>query len=325
MHRRHLLTLALAAAAMPAARAEPFPARPVRWIVPFPAWGITDRIARALAPVVEAAVGQPVWVDNRSGGRGAAGLAAVARAEADGHTLLVATSHTHAIAPHLEARLPYRTVGADSDFTPVALVAEVTNLLLVSPALPVNSVRDLIREARARPGRMNYASAGAGTMSQLAAEAFKARAGLYVAHIPYRNTTSAMPDLTANKVQMMFDSLPSGLPATRDGRARAIAVTGRSRSPLAPELPTVDESGLPGFHALTWFGVFGPKGLPAGVVARLNEAVVAALRTPEVRERLAALGADAAPALTPAQFGALVQADSRRWGELIRERNIEID
>lgn len=325
MDRRQLLSLAIAAASMPAARAEPFPARPVRWIVPFPAWGITDRIARAIAPALEAALGQPMWVDNRSGGGGSAGTAAVAGADADGYTLLVATSNTHAIAPHLVARLPYRTAGAGSSFTPIALVAEVTNLLLVAPALPVKNVRELIREARARPGKLSYASAGAGTISQLAAEAFKARAGLYVTHIPYRNTSSALPDLAANKVQILFDSLPSGLPATRDGRARAIAVTGRSRSPLAPELPTVDESGLPGFNAVTWFGVFGPKGLPADVVARVNGAVVAALRSTEVRERLAALGADPVPPLTPAQFAALVDADSRRWGELIRERNIEID
>lgn len=325
MLRRHLLAIAAAAACAPAARAEPFPSRPVRWIVPFPAWGITDRIARALAPALEAALGQPMWVDNRSGGGGSAGSAAVAGADADGYTLLVATSYTHAIAPHLVARLPYRTVGAYSSFTPIALVAEVTNLLLVAPALPVKNVRDLIREAKARPGKMSYASAGAGTISQLAAEAFKARAGLYVTHIPYRNTASALPDLATNRVQMMFDGLTSGLPAARDGRVRAIAVTGRSRSPLAPELPTVDESGLPGFHAVTWFGVFGPKGLPGDVVARLNGAVVAALRSPEVRERLAALGADPVPALTPAQFAALVDADSRRWGDLIRERNIEID
>jgi tripartite-type tricarboxylate transporter receptor subunit TctC len=325
MNRRRLLGLTLAAASMPAARAQPFPTRPVRWVVPFPAWGITDRLARAVAPALEASLGQPMWIDNRSGGAGSTGSLAVARADADGYTLLVATSNTHAIAPHLHARLPYRTSGADSDFTPVALLAEVTHLLLVSPALAVKNVRELIGEARVRPGRLSYASAGAGTASQLAAEAFKARAGVYVTHIPYRNTSSALPDLAANRVQILFDSLPSGLPAVRDGQARALAVTGRRRSPLVPKLPTVDESGLPGFHAVTWFGVFGPKGLPVDVVERLNRAVAAAVATAEVRERFAALGADPVPALTPVQFGAWVEADSRRWGDLIRDRKIDID
>lgn len=325
MHRRHLIGLALTLAAGARAAQPPYPERPVRWIVPYPAWGITDRIARAIAPPLGEALGQPVWVDNRSGGRGAVGSAEVAQAEPDGCKLLIATSNLFAIAPHLDPRLPYRTHGRDSDFSPIAPLAEVAQMLLVPKRLPVADLRALIAYAGARPGELNYASAGNGTISQLTAEAFKQQTGLFITHLPYRNTAMALPELGRGRVQVLFVPIAEGLAALRDGRAKALAVTGRRRSALAPELPTMAESGLPGFQALTWFGAFGPKALAMDIVTPLNRAFTDAVASGEVRERLAALGAEPAPAQSPTQFGLMIDADSRRWAELIRDRRIQGD
>ncbi|MGL6111131.1 MAG: tripartite tricarboxylate transporter substrate binding protein, partial [Rubrivivax sp.] len=267
-------------------------------------------------------LGQTVVVDNKSGGGGSLGSADVAKAAPDGYTLLIATSSTHAIGPHLNPKLPYRTTGPNSDFTAIAHVADATNVLLVSLDLPVKNVQELIAYAKARPGQLNYASSGNGTIVHLTTEAFKSQAGIYVTHIPYRGTALAIPDLVSNKVQILFDSIVSGMPHVKDGKLKALAVTGRTRSALAPELPTVAESGLPGFVSTTWFGIYAPKGLPADITTKLNAEVNKAMQSVEVRERLARLGADVAPANTPAQFAAMVQADSERWATLIRERRI---
>ena len=325
MLRRTLLTLAAAALASPAAWAQAYPSKPIRLVVPFPAGGATDLLARALAQRLGQSLGQTVVVDNKSGGGGSLGSAEVAKAAPDGYTLLIATSSTHAIGPHLNPKLPYKTTGPNSDFTPIAHVADATNVLLVPLQLPVDNVRELIAYARARPGQLNYASSGNGTIVHLTSEAFKAQAGLFITHIPYRGTALAIPDLVSNKVQMLFDSIVSGMPHVKDGKLRALAVTGRTRSALAPELPTVSESGLPGFVSTTWFGIYGPRGLPADITARLNAEFNKAMQSADVRERLARLGADVAAANTPAQFAALVQADSDRWAALIRDRKITLD
>jgi len=325
MLRRTLLTLAAAALASPAAWAQAYPSKPIRLVVPFPAGGATDLLARALAQRLGQSLGQTVVVDNKSGGGGSLGSAEVAKAAPDGYTLLIATSSTHAIGPHLNPKLPYKTTGPNSDFTPIAHVADATNVLLVPLDLPVKNVKELIAYAKARPGQLNYASSGNGTIVHLTSEAFKAQAGLFITHIPYRGTALAIPDLVSNKVQMLFDSIVSGMPHVKDGKLRALAVTGRTRSALAPELPTVSESGLPGFVSTTWFGIYGPRGLPADITARLNAEFNKAMQSADVRERLARLGADVAAANTPAQFAALVQADSDRWAALIRDRKITLD
>ncbi|MBX3642492.1 MAG: tripartite tricarboxylate transporter substrate binding protein [Rubrivivax sp.] len=325
MLRRTLLTLAAAALASPAAWAQAYPSKPIRLVVPFPAGGATDLLARALAQRLGQSLGQTVVVDNKSGGGGSLGSAEVAKAAPDGYTLLIATSSTHAIGPHLNPKLPYKTTGPNSDFTPIAHVADATNVLLVPLDLPVKNVKELIAYAKARPGQLNYASSGNGTIVHLTSEAFKAQAGLFITHIPYRGTALAIPDLVSNKVQLLFDSIVSGMPHVKDGKLRALAVTGRTRSALAPELPTVSESGLPGFVSTTWFGIYGPRGLPADITARLNAEFNKAMQSADVRERLARLGADVAAANTPAQFAALVQADSDRWAALIRDRKITLD
>ena len=325
MHRRTLLTLAAAALCSPVAWAQAYPTKPIRLVVPFPAGGATDLLARALAQRLGQGLGQTVVVENKSGGGGSLGSAEVAKAAPDGYTLLIATSSTHAIGPHLNPKLPYKTTGPDSNFTPIAHVADATNVLLVPLDLPVTNVKELIAYAKARPGQLNYASSGNGTIVHLTTEAFKSQAGIYVTHIPYRGTALAIPDLVSNKVQILFDSIVSGMPHVKDGKLRALAVTGRTRSALAPELPTVAESGLPGFVSTTWFGIYGPRGLPADITARLNAEFNKAMQSAEVRERLARLGADVAAANTPAQFAAMVQGDSDRWAAIIRDRRITLD
>ncbi len=319
------MALAVLSMAAPLVAAQSYPTKPIRLVVPFPAGGATDLLARSLAQRLGQGLAQTVVVENKSGGGGSLGSAEVAKAAADGYTLLIATSSTHAIGPHLNPKLPYKTTGPDSDFTPIAHVADASNVLLVPLDLPVVNVKELIAYAKARPGQLNYASSGNGTIVHLTSEAFKAQAGIYITHIPYRGTALAIPDLVSNKVQILFDSIVSGMPHVKDGKLKALAVTGRTRSALAPELPTVAESGLPGFVSTTWFGIYGPKGLPPDITTKLNAEFNKAMQSAEVRERLARLGADVAAANTPAQFAAMVQADSQRWAAIIRERKITLD
>jgi tripartite-type tricarboxylate transporter receptor subunit TctC len=317
IRRRPLLLLAAAA---PAAIAQTgWPVRPIRLVVPFPAGGATDLLARAIAQGIGSSLGQPIVVDNRAGAGGTLGSAEAAKAAPDGHTLLIATSSTHAIAPHLNPNLAYK---ADADFTPIALVATAPNIVLVPKDLPVSSIRELIAYAKARPGQLNYATSGNGTIVHLTTEAFKAQAGLFVVHIPYRGTGLAIPDLVSGKVQLLFDSVVSGLPHVKDGKLKALGITSAKRSALVPELPTVAESGLPGFESVTWFGIYGPKGLSPEIANRVSAGLQRALVKPDLAERLARLGAEPVTDAGPAKFAAAVKADSERWAALIRDRRI---
>jgi tripartite-type tricarboxylate transporter receptor subunit TctC len=304
------------------AHAQAWPAKPIRLVVPFPAGGATDLLARSIAQGLGSALGQPLLVDNRAGAGGTLGSGEVAKAAADGHTLLVATNSTHAIAPHLNPNLAYNT---DTDFTPIAQVANATNILLVPKDLPVTTVQELIAYLKARPGQLNYATSGNGTIVHLTTEAFKAQAGVFVVHIPYRGTALAIPDLVSGKVHLLFDSVVSGLPHVKDGKLKALAVTSAKRSALVPELPTLAESGLPGFESTTWFGFYGPKGLPAEITNRIAAELQRALAKPEVVERFAKLGAEPVTDVGPARFAAMVKGDSARWAALIRERKISAE
>jgi len=299
-----------------------WPSRSVRVIVPFPASGATDLVARVIAQRVSQELGQQLVIDNRPGAGGTIGAAEAAKAAADGYTLLFTTSSTHAISPHLMPRLAYK---ADKDFSPIAHMADAASVLLVTPSLPVKSVQELIAHAKANPGKLNYASSGNGTIVHLNTAAFAAQAGVQLTHVPYKGTAQSITDLAAGQVHLLFDSIPTGMPHVASGRLRALAVTGDKRSTLAPSLPTVAESGLPGYSSVTWFGVYGPAGMKPELVGRINQIFNQALQNPEVVASLAKQGVEPAKAQTPAQFAAMVQADSARWAKVIKDNHITLE
>jgi tripartite-type tricarboxylate transporter receptor subunit TctC len=321
--RRLFAALALAVLALLPSFAQAqaaWPSKPIRWIVPFPAGGATDIFARAISQRLSERLATPVVVENRPGAGGTIGSDLVAKAQPDGYTLLLATSSTHSIGPSFGGRLPYDAV---ADFTPIAHVGNAPSILVVPNTAPATNVRDWVAHARRNPGKLNYASSGNGTIVHLTAEAFKSQAGLFLVHIPYRGTALAMPDLVSGKVDLMFDALPSALPHVREGRVRALALTSLKRSPLLPDLPVVADT-VPGFESNTWFGLYGPKGLPADVVARLNTALNQALQEPDVKDRLARLGIEPVGG-TPGQFAAMADADRAKWKKIIVERKLTAD
>ncbi|WP_313300608.1 tripartite tricarboxylate transporter substrate binding protein [Diaphorobacter sp.] len=299
-----------------------WPAKPIRVIVPFPASGATDLISRVLAQRVSQDMGQQLVVDNKPGAGGTIGTAEVAKAQPDGYTILFTTSSTHAISPHLMPKLNYNVT---RDFTPIAHVADAASVLLVTPSLPVKNVQELISYAKQHPGKVNYATSGNGTIVHLNTAAFAARAGVELTHVPYKGTAQSITDLASGQVQMLFDSIPTGMPHVASGRLRALAVTGEQRSALAPELPTIAESGLPGYASVTWFGVYGPAGMKPELVQKINAAFNAAIQSPEVATALAKLGAEPAKPGTPAQFESMVKADSARWAKVIKDNHISLD
>ncbi|MDB5884093.1 MAG: hypothetical protein JWR74_264 [Polaromonas sp.] len=309
-------------AAFSAAQAQAWPERPVRLVVPFPAGGATDLVARVIAQRVSKDTGQQVIVDNKAGAGGTIGTAEAAKAAADGYTLLLTTSSTHAISPHLMPRLPYDAV---KDFTPIAHLVDAASVVLVTQSLPVKTVAELIEHAKKHPGQLNYASSGNGTIVHLTTEAFKAQAGVFMTHVPYKGTALAIPDVVAGSVQVLIDSIPTGMPHVKTGRLRALAVTGNKRSALAPELPTVAEAGLPGFSSVTWFGLYAPRNMNPELVTRVHDAFEKAAHAPEVVESLAKLGVEPAPSGSPTQFAAMVSTDSQRWARIIRDRKISIE
>ena len=325
MKRRHLtLGLAVACAAASftatAVHAQAYPTKPIRLIVPFPAGGATDLFARSLSQKLSERLGQSVVVDNKPGAGGTLGSDLAAKAPADGYTLLLSTTSTHSIGPNLNPRIPY---DAMRDFTPIGQVGNAPSIMLVPNSSPAKTVKEWIDFARQNPGRLNYASSGNGTIVQLTAELFKSQANLFVVHIPYKGTALAIPDLVSGKVDVLFDSLPTGLPHVRDGRLRALGVTSAKRTPLAPDLPPISDV-LPGYESTTWFGLFGPRGLPPEVVARVNTAANQVLKDPEVVDKLTRLGIEPAGG-TPAQFSAMLGSELAKWKKIINERKITLD
>ncbi|CAN7737928.1 tripartite tricarboxylate transporter substrate binding protein [Acidovorax sp. LjRoot66] len=320
---RSVLGLACLMAVCAGAHAQSnWPDRPVRVIVPFPASGATDLVARVVAQRVAQDLGQQMVVDNRPGAGGTIGAAEAAKAQPDGYTLLLTTSSTHAISPHLMPRLAY---DPRKDFTPVAHLADAPSVLLVTNSLPVKTVGELIAYGKAHPGKLNYATSGNGTIVHLNAAAFSAQAGIEMMHVPYKGTALAIPDLVTGQTHVLFDSLPTGMPHVKGGRLRALAVTSEKRSALAPELPTMAESGLPGYSSVTWFGVYLPAGAPPALVDRIHKAFAKAMQSTEVAEGLAKLGVEPAAPSTPAKFAAMVQADSARWATVIRQHKISVE
>jgi tripartite-type tricarboxylate transporter receptor subunit TctC len=298
-----------------------YPNRTLRLVVPFPAGGTTDILARAAAQKLTESLGQSVVVDNRPGAAGNIGSDIVAKSVPDGYTLLMGTVGTHAINPSLYAKMPYDHV---KDFMPVVLVAAVPNVLVVNPSLPVKSVSDLIKLAKAKPGEINFASSGSGTSIHLSGELFKTMAHVDMTHVPYKGSAPALTDLIGGQVQIMFDNLPSSLAQIKAGKLRAIAVTSQKRAPALPDVPTIAESGLPGFEATSWFGVLAPAGTPFPVVARINSEINKWLQTPEAREQLLAQGAAAAGG-TPESFAAHIRAETDKWAKVVKESGAKVD
>jgi tripartite-type tricarboxylate transporter receptor subunit TctC len=307
---------ALAALAAPAAMAQAYPTKPIRLVVPFPAGGATDIFARAVSQKLGEKLGTTVVVDNKPGAGGTIGSDLAAKAPADGYTLLLATSSTHSIGPSF-GKVPYDAV---ADFTPISHVGNAPSIMLVPNTSPAKTVKEWVDYAKKNPGKLNYASSGNGTVVHLGTEYFKAQANLFLVHIPYRGTALAIPDLVSGKVDVLFDSLPSGLPHVKEGRLRALGITSAKRSALLPDLPAISES-VPGYETVTWFGLYGPKGLPAELATRLSNGINQALQDPDVKERLARLGIDPVGG-TPAQFAAMANADRAKWKKIITDRKI---
>jgi tripartite-type tricarboxylate transporter receptor subunit TctC len=298
-----------------------YPSHPVRLVVPFPAGGTTVIPAPAPAERISEAFGQPFVVDNRPGAGGNLGAELVAKSAPDGYTLVMGTVGTHAINPNLYAKMPYDHV---KDFAPVLLVAGVPNVLEVNPKLPVHTLSQFVAYAKAHPGELNFASSGSGTSIHLSAELFKTMAGVSMQHVPYKGSAPALQDLVGGQVQLMFDNLPSSLPLIKAGKLRAIAVTSAARAAALPGVPTIAESGYPGFEASSWFGLLAPAGTPAAVIAKLNAEGNRWLATPEAQEKLQAQGANAAGG-TPADFAKHIALETAKWAKVVKESGAKVD
>lgn len=319
LRMRRTVMLALAAAAWPAARAQS--TKPLRLVVPFPPGGSTDILARAIGAKLGPALGQTVVIDNKPGAGGSLGASEVARAEADGNTLLMGHIGTLAVNPALYPKLPYDPV---KSFAPVAWVARVPNILVVSARSPIKTLADLVAQARAKPGHLTYSSGGNGSAAHIAFEYLKLRALFPMLHIPYRGTGPSVTDLMGGQVDATFTGSPVVLPHVRSGQLRALAVSSVKRLPSLPDVPTVAECGFPGFDADQWYGVVAPAGTPAAVVTRLNAEINKALQTLQVAQQLDGEGAVPVPG-SPQAFGDLIAREIPRWAKVVRAGNVRAD
>jgi tripartite-type tricarboxylate transporter receptor subunit TctC len=303
-----------------AGSAHAFPTKPVRIIVAFPPGGGTDIVARLIAPKLGDAWGQPVIVENRAGAAGVIGTDAAAKAEPDGHTLFMATMGNMTANQHLYSNM---TVDPLRAFAPITKVVDVHFVFMANPSLPANNVQELIALAKRKPGEIAYSSSGAGGAPHLAMELFKRQAGIDLAHVPYKGSAPSITDLMGGRVMLTMDSLVQSLPHIKAGRLKALAVLGPKRSALLPEVPTVAESGLPGYALTNWFGLLAPAATPAERIAKLHADVVAVLRDDEIQKKIAALGADVV-GNSPQEFGAAMRAESAQWAEIIKAVGIKV-
>lgn len=304
-----------------AANAAGYPEKPIRFIVGYPPGGGGDLIGRFTGQMLSEKLGQPVVIDNRSGAGGIIGADIVAKALADGYTLLLATTGAITVSPSLQPRLPYNSL---TDFTPVGMIGNFQNVVAVPAASPYKSLKELVTAAQREPGKLNYASVGIGSTTHLAGEMLRVLANAQLVHVPYKGNGPAMTDLLAGRVESMFPTLPSALPHIKSGRLRAFAVTGDRRSTLLPDVPTVAEQGWPGYRVVNWFGVLGPAKMPSAVVAKLNRTLADALAQPQINERLDNQGVTA-ESMTPRELEGFMKEEIARWAKLVKSAKIRAE
>ena len=298
-----------------------FPVKPIRMVVPFSPGGTSDTLARILGQKITEAWGQQVVVDSRPGASGIIGTEIAMRAAADGYTLMHGNMSQFAINPSLYSRLPYETL---RDFAPLSLIATAPQLLVVNPSVPAKSVRELIELARAKPGTLNFGSGGVGTLAYVGGEMFKSATGVNMVHISYKGTVLALNDLIGGQVQVLFSDMPIALPHAKTGKLRALAVTGAQRTPLVQGMPTVAESGVPGYALVNWWGIFAPRGVPQAIAAKLNSEIVRAHALPDLKERYANLGVEATSS-SQEQFAAYIKAEAARFSKVLKETGVKLD
>jgi tripartite-type tricarboxylate transporter receptor subunit TctC len=320
MNRRHLLLSAPALLAAPCARADAYPAKPLRYIVPVAPGGGSDFVGRTICERWGKVLGQTFIVDNLSGGGGVIAAQATVKAPPDGYTLMQGYVATHGTSPATR-KLPYDPV---KDFTPVGMIGGTPNVLVVNSALPVNDLKGFIDYLKKSPGKSSYGSAGTGSLTQLVMELFKQQSGTFMLHVPYRGIAPAFTDLMGGQTQAMFPGLAAALPHIRSGRVRPLAITGAARQPTVKDVPTLIESGFKGFDAVQWYGVVGPVGIPAPIVKQLNETLNAVLNASDMKDKLAIEAVDPMP-MHPEQFGNYIRAEVVRWTALAKERKIQIE
>jgi tripartite-type tricarboxylate transporter receptor subunit TctC len=320
--RWSVLTCVALAAAGPVglAQAQGYPGKPIRIVVPFPPGGGTDIVARILTQKLSESFGANFVIDNRAGAGGSIGTEMVAKAPPDGYTLGI-VSGSHAINPSLYSKLPFDAV---RDFAPVTMLVSGPGLLVVHPSLPVKTVKELIALAKGKPGQLNYASAGNGTPPHLAGELFKSMAGVDLVHVPYKGNTPAFVDLISGQVSLSFPTIPSALPHVQAGRLRALAVTSRKRSAVMPQLPTIAESGLPGYDTSSWFGMLAPAGTPREIVRKLQQESAKVLQLRDVREKLLSQGLEPVGS-TPEEFAATIESEIAKWAKVVKASGARVE
>ena len=301
--------------------AQTWPAKPIKWIVPFAPGGTTDILARTIGEKLTVALGQPVIIENKPGAGGGLGADFTAKAAPDGYTIMGGTISTHAINASLYKSLPYDPV---KDFVPITLIARVPNMLVVNPEIPAKNVAELIALLKANPGKYSFASSGNGTSQHLSGELFKSMAGVDMQHIPYKGSPPALQDVVGGQVAMTFDNITTAWPLAKGGKLRALAVTTAKRSAVAPEVPTLSESGLAGYEVGSWQGVFAPASTPPAIVKRLNVEIVKIINMPDVKEKLIGLGAEPVGS-TSEEFGVLVKTEVVKWAEVVKKSGAKVD
>ena len=326
MNLRQLATiLAVTVLFATGASAQTWPAKPIKWIVPFPPGGPTDTFSRAVAQKLSESLGQPVLIENRGGAGGGVGMDALSKSPPDGYTIGLSTTGTHAINPALYgAKIPYDAL---KDFTPLTLAVTYVNILVINPNHPAKTVKELVEYAKANPGKVSFGSAGNGSSNHLSGEVLKTLSGAPMQHIPYKGSAPALTDVMSGNITFMYDILNTSLPQVRAGRVRALAVTSAKRSPYAPEVPTMEEADIAGYSAAgsdLWFGIMGPAGIPKPIVTKLNAELIKVLRSPDLRERVRGQFFELWTS-TPEEFQKVIRADHAKWGKIVKDSGARVD